>query len=255
MGEAVPSKIHPTLVCMVGRCASPVFVVKRQLCRFHYGRAAELGFPEPLPLDLGRPKHEMRRAARDARITQPCGTMAGYRRHYKARQEPCEPCAEAMRQQARERYARKKAAGLIKSRRVVLTHHCKVCATPFESTSAQALYCSDQCRPWAKGPSRPRRTVARVPRRTGRPYKRLRRQVLAEESHCGICGGEIDSALKWPHPLSPTLDHVEPVSAGGDLLDRSNCRAAHFYCNSSRSNRTYYAPRFHAVTKGGQWAA
>ncbi|MFG2025380.1 HNH endonuclease [Streptomyces sp. NPDC048825] len=43
------------------------------------------------------------------------------------------------------------------------------------------------------------------------------------------------------HPLAFTLDHLVPLSRGGDLLDPADARSAHRRCNSSRGNRT--APR------------
>lgn len=53
---------------------------------------------------------------------------------------------------------------------------------------------------------------------------------------CGICGGSVDAKVKWPDPLSPSLDHVVPLSKGG-AHDPSNVRLAHVRCNSARGNR------------------
>jgi 5-methylcytosine-specific restriction endonuclease McrA len=61
-------------------------------------------------------------------------------------------------------------------------------------------------------------------------------RVLAEESTCWICGGSDFVALKR-HRRSPSVDHVEPLVAGGRLLARSNLRLAHYGCNSSRGAR------------------
>lgn len=38
-----------------------------------------------------------------------------------------------------------------------------------------------------------------------------------------------------PHPKAPTIDHLLPVSAGGDDV-RANVRLAHFICNSRRGS-------------------
>ncbi|MFF2475095.1 HNH endonuclease [Streptomyces sp. NPDC058066] len=40
-----------------------------------------------------------------------------------------------------------------------------------------------------------------------------------------------------PAPLAFTLDHLVPLSLGGDLLDPANARSAHRRCNSARGNR------------------
>jgi 5-methylcytosine-specific restriction endonuclease McrA len=48
----------------------------------------------------------------------------------------------------------------------------------------------------------------------------------------GITGREAGK-----HPLAFTLDHLVPLSKGGDLLDPINARSAHRRCNSRRGNR------------------
>lgn len=41
-----------------------------------------------------------------------------------------------------------------------------------------------------------------------------------------------------PHPLSPEVDEIIPVSLGGDPLSRANCRLSHRICNVRRGNGT-----------------
>ncbi len=48
---------------------------------------------------------------------------------------------------------------------------------------------------------------------------------------CQICGKLIDRKKKCPHPLSPSLDHIIPLSRGGDHVEK-NLQAAHLRCNS-----------------------
>ena len=74
--------------------------------------------------------------------------------------------------------------------------------------------------------------------RNGRPYRRLVAAMKATGGPCWLCGHNIDTRLTEKHPLSFTLDHVVPLSKGGDLLDPANARAAHRSCNSARGNRT-----------------
>lgn len=52
---------------------------------------------------------------------------------------------------------------------------------------------------------------------------------------CGICGKKINRRVKAPHPTSPSLDHIVPMSKGGGHL-YSNVQAAHFLCNSQKGN-------------------
>ena len=66
------------------------------------------------------------------------------------------------------------------------------------------------------------------PRRAnGHRRNQLRAQVLREETHCWLCGEEVDRTLPPFLPGSPEVDEVVPVSLGGDPLARANCRLAH----------------------------
>lgn len=70
----------------------------------------------------------------------------------------------------------------------------------------------------------------------GHRRRQLRARVLAEEDTCGICGQPVDKTLRTPHPGSPEVDEIIPVSLGGSPLQRSNVRLAHRLCNQRRGN-------------------
>ena len=53
---------------------------------------------------------------------------------------------------------------------------------------------------------------------------------------CGICKEPVDPMATFPDPLSASLDHVTPLSLGGEH-SYANTRCAHFGCNSRRGNR------------------
>lgn len=93
------------------------------------------------------------------------------------------------------------------------------------------------------------------PRRAnGHRRDQVTRKVLAEETHCALCGEWVDKTLRLlpghhsprctnpecsgckPHPKSPTVDEIVPVSLGGSPVDRANCRLAHRDCNIKRGN-------------------
>lgn len=60
--------------------------------------------------------------------------------------------------------------------------------------------------------------------------------ILATQSICGICGQPVDKSLKYPHPMSPTVDHIIPCAkGGGDDID--NLQLAHRKCNRDKSDR------------------
>ncbi len=61
--------------------------------------------------------------------------------------------------------------------------------------------------------------------------------ILARESICGICGKPVDKSLKYPDPMSPTVDHIIPVAKNGDPVSLDNLQLAHRYCNRMKSDK------------------
>lgn len=78
--------------------------------------------------------------------------------------------------------------------------------------------------------------------RTGRPWLRARARCLKASQICALCGEVIDLTIPWPDPMSPSVDHIIPVSqlAPGDKLLTSldNLRSCHLGCNARRGDGT-----------------
>jgi 5-methylcytosine-specific restriction endonuclease McrA len=53
---------------------------------------------------------------------------------------------------------------------------------------------------------------------------------------CQICGGKVSPDRSYPDPLFGSMDHIIPVSEGGDS-STANLRLAHLRCNLSRRDR------------------
>lgn len=53
---------------------------------------------------------------------------------------------------------------------------------------------------------------------------------------CGLCSTPVDPDCAWPDPMSPSLDHVLPLSLGGTHT-YENVQLAHLTCNVSKGNR------------------
>lgn len=53
---------------------------------------------------------------------------------------------------------------------------------------------------------------------------------------CGICETRVDMHLAYPDPFSQSLDHVLPLSKGGEH-SYANTQLAHLRCNVSKGNR------------------
>lgn len=83
-----------------------------------------------------------------------------------------------------------------------------------------------------------RNALARKALRRGATVERFTdREVFDRDGWtCGICALVVDRSLAWPHPRSRSLDHVVPLSEGGDH-SRANTRLAHLDCNVRRNNR------------------
>lgn len=68
-------------------------------------------------------------------------------------------------------------------------------------------------------------------------FESNKRKIYATQTVCGICGKEVDFSVKFPHPLSPCIDHIIPVSKGGHPSDLSNLQLAHMCCNRFKSDK------------------
>lgn len=53
---------------------------------------------------------------------------------------------------------------------------------------------------------------------------------------CGLCMTPVDPDCAWPDPMSPSLDHIQPLSLGGTHT-YENVQLAHLTCNVSKGNR------------------
>jgi 5-methylcytosine-specific restriction endonuclease McrA len=71
-------------------------------------------------------------------------------------------------------------------------------------------------------------------RRGGRWDKTVAAVKATMPAVCWICAKDIDLSLHHHGPMSYTVDHVVPLSAGGDPYDLSNLRPAHKRCNSRK---------------------
>lgn len=68
-------------------------------------------------------------------------------------------------------------------------------------------------------------------------FERNKKKILAAQTVCGICGKPVDKSLKYPDPLSPSVDHIIPVAKGGHPSDIDNLQLAHWTCNRQKSDK------------------
>lgn len=68
-------------------------------------------------------------------------------------------------------------------------------------------------------------------------FEKNKKKIYATQTVCGICGMPVDFSIKYPHPLSPCIDHIIPVSKGGHPSDIDNMQLAHMMCNRQKSDK------------------
>lgn len=70
-----------------------------------------------------------------------------------------------------------------------------------------------------------------------REWSRHLEGLLNRDNHtCGICSKHIDTSIKYPNPMSATVDHILPRSLGG-TNDVDNLQPSHALCNSTKQDR------------------
>lgn len=70
-------------------------------------------------------------------------------------------------------------------------------------------------------------------------FERNKKKIYATQTVCGICGKPVDFAKKYPHPLSPCIDHIIPISKGGHPSDIDNLQLAHWTCNRQKADKLF----------------
>ena len=68
-------------------------------------------------------------------------------------------------------------------------------------------------------------------------FERNKKRIYATQDVCGICGRPVDKKLKYPHPMSPCIDHIIPIAKGGHPSAIENLQLAHWSCNRQKSDK------------------
>lgn len=70
-------------------------------------------------------------------------------------------------------------------------------------------------------------------------FEQNKKKIFATQTICGICGKPVDFSFKYPHPLSPCIDHIIPIAKGGHPSDIDNLQLAHWTCNRAKSDKLF----------------
>lgn len=111
----------------------------------------------------------------------------------------------------------------------------RICAKCREEVPAEQIT-NSRCGPcWGEENRRrqaERRAFKRNPNGTVDRFTRI--EILDRDGWiCQLCDQPMSKVVKFPHPKSPSLDHIIPLSRGGEHT-RENSQAAHLNCNSRK---------------------
>ena len=117
---------------------------------------------------------------------------------------------------------------------------CGVCGKEFKTWNLRYKYCSKECADKASyeqcsDSRRDQRRRRRARLRGAIVEKFNSKEIFMRDGwRCQICKRKIRKNAKYPHPHSPTLDHIIPLAKGG-THERKNVQLACFICNSKKS--------------------
>lgn len=170
---------------------------------------------------------------------------------------PCSACGTLLwsgstSRPAGQRFCRPcRRTGVARGQSQTQAMDCEVCSARFVPKKAHQRTCSLSC-----GQRRRHSVVTEADRlaaqrarwqRKNRRRRALKRGAAVEPYslteiavrdcyRCGLCRRKVRMDRPWPHPMSPTIDHVVPIVDGGDDT-RANVQLAHLGCNSRKGAR------------------
>ncbi len=136
-------------------------------------------------------------------------------------------CAECSRKKKRDSYV-KVVVSLPAS-------YCIECGERYRPRRRTDITCTDGCSEMR------RRRFARI---ESPVYRAMRAKATVEAVDpaivferddwiCQLCNKDIPRDVKWPDLLSATMDHIKPLSRGGEH-SYDNCQASHLTCNAGK---------------------
>lgn len=116
--------------------------------------------------------------------------------------------------------------------------YCDICGLEFETrTEGRNKTCSERCFTISYKKMKARARRLRRARKKGVGCEKYDSDDIFKRDKwmCWLCGEKTDATKPAPHPDSPTIDHVIPLSKGGPDSP-TNVHCAHFSCNVNKSD-------------------
>lgn len=105
---------------------------------------------------------------------------------------------------------------------------CRHCGELFIGKTHNAVFCTSQC---FSSYYRSARIVRK--RQVDSEYVSVKVLHNRDGGRCRLCGRLVSLSKHWPDPKSASIDHIIPLSKGGDDTYR-NTQLAHLGCNSRK---------------------
>jgi 5-methylcytosine-specific restriction endonuclease McrA len=123
----------------------------------------------------------------------------------------------------------------IKKPRTQRTFRCAQCHGVVAS-SIKKRYCSKKCSSLINW--RTQKHKRRAWKRDGQRGESIGLPELLKRDKyiCGLCHRKIKESLRYPHPQSPSLDHIVPLSKGGSH-EWKNVQSSHHACNQAKRSK------------------
>jgi len=258
------------LTCSAGDCDSPVHVKKRALCKRHYNRLFYTGateIPEPPKACVGcggkiRPAKDV--GTKPKYCSQECRRVTNYRKRVESggydvqlekmrekramRVLPVHTCVECGGNWSSTHRRSKFCSSRCLNKYTDRNNPLRCAESDCERGVRAKGLCSMHWRRKARAEGR--ESNAQWDERRKANYHKRRAQKLGTQVEdlrpidiyerdiwmCGLCSTPVDPDCSWPDPMSPSLDHIQPLSLGGTHT-YENVQLAHLVCNVSKGNR------------------
>lgn len=109
----------------------------------------------------------------------------------------------------------------------LLSRQCAGCGAEFRPVRITHVWCSKGCR------CRTNTRRRQIRRMTGVPEWYTNTIFHRDHYICYLCNWLVDMDAVYPHPMSPIIDHIYPLSKGG-AHDWRNVATAHWKCNAAK---------------------
>jgi transposase-like protein len=238
---------HSTLIRHCGQC-SKEFRSRPQdnriYCSKRCGYDALLGTRRPQNPDAVT---EARRLASDGLSAAEIARTLGVNRHTpnrwvgtSQRTYQCAYCAASFTSKTKRLYCTSKCTARDRSLRRIYPieyKNCRACAQLFVDSPAKRgrtrVYCSERCqlRVGSLNYAHKKRSAIKVGENLS-----ILEIATRDKWRCQLCRKPVSKTKRFPHPQAPVLDHITPLSLGGQHV-RSNVHLAHYACNSRKGNR------------------